>query len=190
MHFWSVAKPVLVDLLAAILFAVAFFASKDINIAVGVGIGVGLIQLVYHKARRQPIGPLQWLSLGLVVTLGAFTLVTHNRHFIMLKPTLLDLAAGAFMATRDWLTPYLPQMVRENVNRRTIARAEYGWAGLMFCFALANAIIAFTANFRDWLIYATFIPALIIVALFFGQYFFFQTLARRALRERSAARAG
>jgi hypothetical protein len=91
------------------------------------------------------------------------------------------------MATRDWMTPYLPAEVRENVSRRIIQNTEYAWAGVMIFFALINVAFAFWADFAVWAIYATFVPTGIIIALFFVQYVAFRALARRNARARIGA---
>jgi intracellular septation protein len=194
----QVAKPIVLDLLAAIGFAAVFFIARDgfhvqglpaVYCAAGAGIAIGLVQLAAKKIAKQAVAPLQWLSLGVVVTLGAMTIALHNEHFIKLKPTVIDLAVGAFMATRDWMTPYLPADVRENISRRIIQNTEYAWAGVMIFFALLNVVFAFWADFGVWAIYATFVPTCIIVALFFAQYVVFRALARRNARARMDVQA-
>ena len=184
----QVARPIVLDLLAAIAFASAFFIAKNafgfpglvsVYIATAAGIAIGVIQFLHKKFAREPIGPLQWLSLGVVVTLGTMTLALHDEHFIKLKPTVIDFAVGIFMATRDWMTPYLPPDMRRHLSRRIIARASNAWAALMLAFAAVNAVFAFFADFSVWAIYATFVPPVIIVIVFLIQYSLFQSLARR-----------
>ncbi|MBV8976774.1 MAG: septation protein IspZ [Alphaproteobacteria bacterium] len=192
----QVARPILLDLLAAIAFAAVFFVGKyllklsglhSVYAAAAAGMSIGLAQLLAKKWSREPIGPLQWLSLGVVVALGTMTIALHNEHFIKLKPTVIDLAVGLFMATRDWMTPYLPQDVRAVIPRRTIMLAEKLWAAVMIFFAAANVAVAFVADFSLWALYATFVPTTIIVGLFFVQYAAFRSLADR---NRKAAGAG
>src|SRR6185312_15021938 len=139
----QVAKPIVLDLAAAIAFAASFFIAKHgfgveglhaVYVATAVGIGIGLIQFVAKKITGDEIGPLQWLSLGVVVALGTMTIALHDEHFIKLKPTVIDLAAGIFMATRDWMTPYLPEEARTHIPRRTIFLAEKAWAAIMIFF--------------------------------------------------------
>ena len=194
----QVARPIVLDLLAAIAFASVFFIAKrglglpgleSVYIATVVGITIGFVQLAAKKISRQPIGPLQWLSLGVVVALGTMTIALHDEHFIKLKPTVIDAAVGVFMVLRDWMTPYLPADARANIPRRTIFLAEKAWAGIMIFFGLANVAVAFLADFETWAIYATFVPTTIIVALFFVQYAVFQRLAQKNAQARAAAEA-
>jgi intracellular septation protein len=185
----QVAKPIVLDLLAAITFAAAFFIAKrgfdisglhSVYIATVVGIGTGFAQLIHKKAIREAIGPLQWLSLIVVLILGLMTIGLHDEHYIKLKPSVIDFSVGLFMATRDWMTPYIPAEVRQYLSEKLIFRAEKLWAVLMFGFSAANVAVAFLADFATWALYATFVPTLIIVALFFVQYFVFKRLSDQA----------
>lgn len=189
----QVAKPIVHDLLAAIGFAAVFFIAKklfhasdldSVYFATGAGIAIGIVQFISKKISGEPIGPLQWLSVGVVVALGTMTIAFHNDHFIKLKPTVIDLVAGLFMATRDWMTPYMPADVRENVSRRTVVLAEKLWAAVMIFFALLNIPVAFLFDSTVWVIYATFVPTSVIIALFFFQFSVFKSLARRNAQAR------
>jgi intracellular septation protein len=189
----QVAKPIVLDLLAAIGFAAVFFIARGgfhlqgllaVYCAAAAGIAIGLVQLAAKKLAKETVAPLQWLSLGVVVTLGLMTIALHNEHYIKLKPTVIDLAVGIFMATRDWMTPYLPADVRQTISPRIIKNAEFGWAGVMIFFALLNVAFAFWADFAVWAIYATFVPTCIIIALFFVQYIVFKRIAARRQNQR------
>ena len=185
----QVAKPVVLDLLAAIAFAATFFIAKfgfdvpklhSVYIAVVVGIGIGLAQLVHKKIGRESIGPLHWLSLGVLLFFGLMTIAFHNEHYVELKPSAIDLSVGIFMATRDWMTPYIPAETRQYLSTRVIFRAEKLWAILMVGFSIANVLVAYLADFAIWTLYATFVPTLIIVVLFFVQYAVFKRLSNQA----------
>ena len=192
----QVARPIVLDLLAAIAFASVFFVAKrvlglsglhSVYAATIAGIAIGTIQFVAKKIAREPIGPLQWLSLGVVAALGTMTIALHDEHFIKLKPTVIDVAVGVFMALNDWMTPYMPADVKANIPRRTIFAAEKAWAAVMIFFGLVNVAVAFLADFEIWAIYATFVPTTIIVALFFVQYTLFQRLAQKNPQARAMA---
>ncbi|HWA92754.1 MAG TPA: septation protein IspZ [Rhizomicrobium sp.] len=189
----QVAKPIVLDLMAAIAFAASFFIAKNgfhvsglhsVYIAAGTGVGIGLVQLGLKKLAREPVGPLHWLSLGVVTALGAMTVLFHNELYIKLKPSFIDGAVGLFMVLNDWMTPYLPDDARKNIPRRTVFLAEKLWAAIMIGFSLVNVAVALLFDFAVWAIYATFVPTGIIVALFFLQYAWF-----RRLTDRNAAKA-
>lgn len=185
----QVAKPVVLDLLAAITFAAAFFIAKrgfgvsglhSVYIAIIVGIGIGFAQLLHKKIAREAIGPLHWLSLGVLLFFGLMTIALHNEHYVQLKPSAIDLTVGIFMATRDWMTPYIPAETRQYLSTRVIFRAEKLWAILMVGFSIANVLVAYLTDFAIWTLYATFVPTLIIVVLFFVQYAVFKRLSSQA----------
>jgi hypothetical protein len=98
---------------------------------------------------------------------------------------VIDASVGLFMITRDWMTPYIPQDVRRHLDEKLIFRAEKAWAFLMFGFSLTNVAVAFLFDFAVWTLYATFVPTVIIVVLFFVQYLVFKRLSDQA-----AAQAG
>jgi intracellular septation protein len=185
----QVAKPIVLDLLAAITFAAAFFIAKrvfdvsglhSVYIATIVGIATGFAQLIVKRVTREEIGPLQWLSLGVVLILGLMTIALHDEHYIKLKPSVIDLSVGIFMATRDWMTPYIPADTRRYLDAKTVFHAEKLWAVLMVGFAIVNVLVAFLTDFAVWALYATFVPTLIIVVLFFVQYAVFKRLSDQA----------
>lgn len=184
----QVAKPIVVDLMAAIAFAAVFFVARkllhwedleSVYAAAGAGIAIAIAQFFHKKLAGQPIGPLQWLSAGVVIILGTMTIALHNGYFIKLKPTAIDLAAGLFMLTRDWMTPYMPEEERKYIPRRTIMWAEKAWGVLMIAFAAINVPVAFLFDSTVWVVYATFVPTTIVIVLFFVQYSTFKSLARR-----------
>ncbi len=50
----------------------------------------------------------------------------------------------------------------------------------MVGFAIVNVLVAFLTDFAVWALYATFVPTLIIVVLFFVQYSVFKRLSDQA----------
>ena len=67
------------------------------------------------KLTGRPIDAMQWLALGLVLVLGAATLITQDSRFIMVKPTVVHWAIGAVMLRHGWMTRYLPPIARDNL---------------------------------------------------------------------------
>jgi intracellular septation protein len=190
----QVGKPIVLDLLAALAFAAVFFVAKhafdmsglhSVYAATIAGIGIGAIQLAAKKITREPVGPLQWLSLGVVLALGIMTIALHDNIYIKLKPSFIDISVGVFMALNDWMTPYLPADARENIPRRTVFLAEKIWSAIMVCFGLTNIAVALLCSFDVWVLYATFVPTGIIVVLFFVQYAVFRRLADRNMQKRA-----
>jgi hypothetical protein len=129
-----------------------------------------------------------------------------------MKPTLVWLAVGAVMLRRDWMAPYLPPIVTENLDDRLIVRAGYAWAALMFVLAVLNLIVAFmttpkflslyvvvapvSAQFvartitpKFWSVYALVAPAIGQSALLATQYLMFRKHVIERIRARAEAQS-
>jgi intracellular septation protein A len=210
MHFLRAVKPIFRDLLSTILFVSIFWLTNNIYWATGFGIALGVTQTLWMRLTGRPIGPLQWVSLVLVTVFGTTTIVKHDPFYIMMKPTLVWLAVGAVMLRRDWMAPYLPPIVTENLDDRLIVRAGYAWAALMFVLAALNLVVAFmttptflsmyavlapagaqfvarTITPKFWSVYALIAPAIGQSALLATQYFIFRKHVIDQIRARAAA---
>ena len=188
MHFLRAVKPIFRDLLSTILFVSLFWLTGNIYWATAFGIAFGIAQTLWMRMTNRPVGPLQWVSLVLITVFGTTTIITHNPHFIMAKPTLVWLSVGAVMLRRDWMAPYLPPIVTENLDDRLIVRAGYAWAALMFVLAVMNLLVAFTMTAKFWSVYALAAPAAAQFALLTTQYFMFRRLVIDRIRARVEAR--
>ena len=182
MAFLRALVPILRDLLSTLVFVGLFWFSGNIYVATAFGICLGISQALWMRFRQHPIGALQWISLMLITIFGTTTILTHNPHFIMVKPTLVWLSVGGMMLRRDWMAPYLPPIVTENLDDHLIVRAGYAWAALMFVLAVLNLIVAFATTPKFWSIYALVGPAVAQVALLGALYVKFrkQIVNRRA----------
>ena len=187
MHFLRAVKPIFRDLLSTILFVSLFWLTDNIFWATGFGIAFGIAQTLWMRLTGRPIGPLQWVSLVLVTVFGMTTIIKHDPFYIMMKPTMVWLAVGAVMLRRDWMAPYLPPIVTDNLDDRLIVRAGYAWALLMFVLAVMNLVVAFTMTAKFWSVYALLAPAIAQLALLTAQYFMFRKHVIERIRERAQA---
>jgi len=211
MQLLRAVKPILRDLLSTFLFVTLFLLTGNIYWATGFGIALGITQTVWKTAKGRPIGPLQWLSLVLITVFGMTTIITHDPFYIMMKPTLLWIALGAVMLRRDWMAPYLPPIVTDNLDDHLIVRAGYAWAALMFLLAVLNLLVAFmtTQTFLSfyivvaplgsqflvriftptfWAVYALIAPSASFLVLFAAQYAMFRKLVIGKMHARAASR--
>jgi intracellular septation protein A len=179
MHFFRAFKPIALDLIATIFFAVLFWATGNILLATLVGVAVGVGRFVYLKVNNRPIGPLQYLSVVLVIVAGVTTLITNNPQFMMIKSSVVTAAVGIVMLTTNWMAPYLPPIVTENLDQKVINFASRGWGVLQIVLAAANAIIALKFSVAAWTLYTSFVPTSATVAAFVVQYVVFRVLIRR-----------
>lgn len=181
--------PIFRDLLATFVFVALFWTTNDIYIATAFGVALGVGQNILYHVRRKPVGPLQWLSLALITTFGGATILFHKPHFIMIKPSLLWLALGAVMLRRDWMAPYLPPIVTENLEDAQIVRAGYAYAVLMFALAVMNLVVAFATSAKFWSVYALIAPAIAQIVLLTVLYLRFRKQIEARIHARSQAAA-
>lgn len=175
-------RQLLSDFLSAIVFLVVYGLSDNIYLATAAAVGVAAAQIAIMKSRGQPIDAIQWLVLGLVLVLGAATLITSDSRFIMVKPSIIHCAVGAVMLRRGWMIRYLPPIARDNLPESVMVTAGYAWAALMFALGFVNLIIATGFSFRVWAWFITFGAIGAKVAAFLIQYAVFRTIIGRKLR--------
>ena len=170
------------DFLSATVFLAIYGSTDNLYLATGAAIAVALAQFAVFKIRGQPVDAMQWLVLGMVVVLGAATLITADSRFVMMKPSIAHFAVGAAMLRRGWMMRYLPPIVRDNIPDSLLLAAGYAWAALMFALGGLNIVIALTLPFRVW---AWFISVGAIgakIVAFLLQYVIFRPIVRRKLR--------
>jgi intracellular septation protein len=166
------------DMIPMILFLVLLIATKDIMLATGCGIAVGLGQVVYALVRRQPVGVLQWASLGLVSVFGTATLLTHDPRFVMFKPTAVQLILGAVMLRPGWMERYVSAEERDAAGPMLTAFG-FVWAGLMFLLAALNVLLVVTGDPLTWARFHLFVPPLSMIGLFVIQNVYMRAAGAR-----------
>ena len=189
MHLLRAVKPIFRDLLSTILFVSLFWLTNNIYLATAFGIGLGVTQTLWMRLTGRPVGPLQWVSLVLVTVFGTTTIVKHDPFYIMMKPTLVWLAVGAVMLRRDWMAPYLPPIVTENLDETEIVRAGYAYSTLMFVLAVLNLVVLWLATPKFWAVYALLGPTVAQGALLVVFYFCFRKKITARIRQRRAQAA-
>jgi intracellular septation protein len=190
MLFIKALKPILRDFLSTIVFVSIIWFADNIVLATCAGIAVGAIQTTWMLVRHRPIGQLQWLSIVLVAVLGTTTVMTGNGIFFKLKSSLIALALGAVMLRRDWMAPYLPPIIADNLDDRTIIRAGYAWAILFGALAALNLAVALTCSDRVWASFIITVPATSYVALLGTQYLMFRKRILASIRARAKSQSG
>ena len=170
------------DFLSAFVFLGIYLATGNLTLAVAIAMAVGVAQLALAKWRRRRLEAMQWLSLGLVIVLGAVTLLTNDSRFMMAKPSLIHFAVGVVMLRRGWMDRYLPPMVKENLPQQIIILTGFAWAGLMFALGLANLYVAANYSPIVWGYFLSIGATGAKIVAFFIQYVVFQILIRRHLR--------
>ena len=175
-------QQLLLDFLSAIVFLVVYALSDSVTLATTIAVAVGIAQFAVMKLTGRPIDAMQWLALGLVLVLGAATLITQDSRFIMVKPTVVHWAIGAVMLRHGWMTRYLPPIARDNLPLSVMVKAGYAWAALMFVLGALNFFVATTMSFQAWAWFITFGAVGAKVVAFLAQYWIFRSIVRRKLR--------
>ena len=156
--------------------------SDSVTLATSIAVAVGMAQFAVMKLTGRPIDAMQWLALGLVLVLGAATLITQDSRFIMVKPTVVHWAIGAVMLRHGWMTRYLPPIARDNLPLSVMVKAGYAWAALMFLLGGLNLFVATTMSFQAWAWFITFGAVGAKIVAFLAQYWIFRSIIRRKLR--------
>jgi len=187
MGFFRAFRPIALDLLATIAFVLTLWATNNIVLATLVGVAAGLARFGWAKFHRQPVGPLQYVSVVLVIVSGAATIYTSDAHFMQIKSSLVAAAVAVVMLTTDWLAPYLPPIVIENLEPRIIRWTSHAWGVLILGLAVANAYVALEYSLAVWTAYTAVVPAMVQFAGFALHFAIFRTLVRRNIRAKMAA---
>ena len=182
-------QQLLLDFLSAIVFLAIYALSDSVTLATTIAVAVGIAQFAVMKLTRRPIDVMQWLALGLVLVLGAATLITQDSRFIMVKPTLVHWAIGAVMLRHGWMTRYLPPIARDNLPLSVMLISGYAWAALMFLLGALNLLVATTMSFQAWAWFITFGAVGAKVVAFLVQYWVFRSIVRTKLRSEAPTMA-
>jgi intracellular septation protein len=133
------------DLLPVLLFFAVYSLRQDIFLATSVAIVVTVLQVGYAWLRGRVIDAMQWVSLALVVVLGGATLLLHDKHFIMWKPTVLYWIMGGGLLVGQWMGKNGIQAMMG----KQVALPQPVWRGLCYAwvvfFALMGALNLYVA---------------------------------------------
>jgi intracellular septation protein len=77
------------DFFPIVLFFAVYSLTKNMFWATGTAIAASVLLTGYTWLRTRRVEAMQWISLALIVVLGGATLLFHDKHFIMWKPTAL-----------------------------------------------------------------------------------------------------
>jgi intracellular septation protein len=173
------------DFFSTILFLALYFATGSIAVATALAIAGAIGQIIHARVTGKELGFMTWASLGLVIVLGAVTLLTQDPRFVLAKPSIAHFAIGAIMLRRDWMLRYMPPLVVETIPGY-VTIAGYAWAVLMFALGAGTIAVAATGDLKLWAIYVSFVSVGAKVLAFAVQYVTFRVLIASRVR---AARA-
>ena len=88
------------DFLSAIVFLVVYLITDNVILATSVAIAGALAQVIYARLKGHQLSFMTYASLGLVVVLGAVTLLTHDPRFMLAKPAIAHFARKSAASLR------------------------------------------------------------------------------------------
>jgi len=172
-------KSLILDTAAGFVFLIVLSVTHSVPAAVIVG-GISSSGLIaWLLATRQPVSPIQWLSLALVVGLGGVSLATRDARFVMIKPSLVQAAIGCALLEPGWLRRYIPAERLALIPQRAVVAAGYAYALMLFALAATNLAVALIAGPMAWAAYSATAPALAFTLMGAAVYLTFRALARR-----------
>lgn len=118
------------------------------------------LQVLYLRLRRQEIPKMLWVSLGLIVVLGALTIYLKSDTFIKWKPTLLYWALAAVIALAPWVAG-------KNVLKSVLGgqftlpdevwrRLTWAWVAFFVAMGFLNLWVAYTLSTDAWVNFKLF----------------------------------
>lgn len=176
-----VAKPVILDTLGMLVFAVLMALHVDVFIATLAGLVVALAVAVRERVLHGRVAALQWISLASVVISSIATWLTADPRFVMAKPSVLFVVVGVVMLRKGWMNRYVPAEIVSRVEPEMTVFG-YAWAVLMLVSAVANLVVAVWYP-TSWPGFIAVYPVVSKAALFLVQY----AVVKAALRRRPAA---
>src|SRR5580698_1303568 len=175
------AKFLALDMASTFFFLGLYAVTRSIPISVAAGVALGIAQIVWEIWRKRPIETMQWLSLFLVLTSGAATLLTNDARFVLYKASIIYVIIGVVMLKPGWMNRYLPAVAIEVVPDVAYVFG-FVWAGLMFLSAAVNAYVAMNYNFLTWTAFMSAFALTSKIGLFLTQYGTMRFIAVRRRR--------
>ncbi len=117
-------------------------------------------QVGWTLARGRKVETMLWVSLVLVVGLGAATVWFHSETFIKWKPTVLygvmaaALALGQLLWRRNLLRSLLGQQMK--LPDAVWTQLNWAWAAFFACMGLLNLWVAYTFDTAVWVNFKLF----------------------------------
>ena len=140
------------DFLPAILFFGAFKLT-NIFVATGVAIAAAMTLIAWSLVRREPVKPVQWISLGFIAVFGSLTILLHDEYYIKVKWTLFYALMGSaiLVALAFKKNPLKSLMGQELVLPEKVWRQlSLSWAGYFLLLAALNQYFAMVLSLEQW----------------------------------------
>jgi intracellular septation protein len=160
------------DLFPVLLFFAAYSLSRNIYMATSVAIAASMLQVGWLLVRRRKVEIMQWVSLVLIVVFGGATLLLHNKHFIMWKPTVLYwLMAAALIISERMGKNGLRVIMGKQLNLPEFLwrKLSFAWASFFTLVGGLNLLVAYYCSEDVWVKFKLFGVVGLLVVFAIGQ---------------------
>lgn len=118
------------------------------------------LQILFQKMRGKPVETMQWLTLGIIATLGSATLFFNDGNFIKWKPTVVYWSLGGALLFWQWVLKRnaLKSLLGSQLKLPdpVFARLSVAWAGFFLLMGAVNLWVAFTFSTDAWVDFKLF----------------------------------
>ena len=167
----------LFDFFPIFVFFVAY-KLYGIFVATAVLMAAAVVQVGWSWFRHRRVDNLYWVTLGLTLVLGGFTLVLKDDTFIKWKPTVVNwLFAAAFLVSQYvGSKPILQRMMSNNIDLPDAIWTRLNWSWIIFFTAIGavNLYVAFSGHFDEnaWVNFKLFGMMGLTIIFVIGQAFY------------------
>ncbi len=147
------------DLLPVLLFFGAYWLTRDMFAATGVAIAATVVMVAWAWYKHRKVDTMQWISLGLIVVLGGATLLLHDKHFIMWKPTVLYWVMGGGLLISDFAGKNgLRLMMGQQISMPDPVwrKLTWAWCGFFGFMGALNLFVAYHFSEDVWVNFKLF----------------------------------
>jgi intracellular septation protein len=150
-----------------VLFFVAY-KIYDIYIATAVAIVATVVQVIVYWLLYRKVETMQWITLGLILTMGGATLYLQDEQFIKWKLTIIEWLFGAAFLVSQFVgkKTFIERMMGANLELPAPIwkRLNVSWAIFFFSVGTINLYVMNHFSTDDWVSFKTFgVPALMTV---------------------------
>ena len=180
-NLFHAGKFLLLDMASTFFFLALYLWTNNIPLSVALGVALGIAQIGWQFARKKPVETMEWLSLFLVVSSGAATLITNDPRFVLIKPSLIYVIVAVVMLKPGWMNRYLPPVAMEIVPD-VVFIFGFVWSGLMFFSAALNFVVALNFSVATWAWFMSVYATVSKLSLFMIQYVIMRYIGVRRRR--------
>lgn len=149
----------LTDLFPVMLFFGAYWLTKDMFLATGIAIGATIVTVGLAWIKHRKVDTMQWISLALITVMGGATLLLHDKHFIMWKPTVLywlmggGLLIGQFTG-RIGMRSLMGSQI--SLPETTWKKLNLAWIVFFLTLGALNLLVAYRFSEEIWVNFKLF----------------------------------